>query len=423
MALTAAVPAWLSSSTTLSDPVWEWLVFLLCRAGRRCWCSMPTRGIAAALGKKEDTGTAIAREVLATGLVERLLRRDGTLWIINTEALAMGRFAPEWQPSQALQDAVIADHTARRAYAARHKDLSEDLELADHRLAAFSAADYGGEQDLLELAQRKDQANYAFALAKIENERFIKASGLEGNAISALMLADPAFAAAWRQHNGVELQRQDQHQWLVAQWNGLRMDAQETVSLARKRLWEHQQKQPTSPEELMRTPLPRGTYSITPRGLMTKDFQRTNHLRDASGVRRLLMVLLGLARGARIYRTTIEGIADRMGRHRETVGRGLRVLHDAGHLKGGYLMAKERTKEFEYSHAEGRLKAALVDGISPSRIRGVELTFPCNRTSTRVRSELSSGLLDVMVYDQPRRAAQGEVKGPCNDRALRWRGG
>lgn len=268
------------------------------------------------------------------------------------------------------------------------------------------------EPDLLELAQRKDQANYAFALAKIENERFIKASGIEGSAIGDQMLADPAFAAAWRQHNGVELQRQDQHQWLVAQWNGLRMDAQETVSLARKRLWEHQQKQPSSPDELLRSQLPRGTYSITPRGLMTKDFQRSHHLRDASGVRRLMMVLLGLAKGARTYRTTIEGIADLMGRHRETIGRGLRVLHYAGHFKGGYLMAKERTKEFEYSHAEGRLKAALVDGISPSRIRGVELTFPCNRMSTRVRSELPPGLLDVMVYDQPRRAAQEAVEAP-----------
>jgi len=175
------------------------------------------------------------------------------------------------------------------------------------------------------------------------------------------------------------------------------------VTVARRRLWEHQQKQPSSPDELLRPSLPRGTYSMTPRGLMTKEFQGTQHLRDASGVRRLMMVLLGLARGANTYSATIESIADRMERHRETIGRGLRVLHEAGYLAMAYLVAKERVKVLRYENAASGLKATIIAGISPSRIRGVRLTFPSNKGSNRERSELSSGLLDVALYEQPRR--------------------
>lgn len=399
MTLTAAVPHWLTTTTAISDPAWEWIVFLLCRAGKRCWCSIPTRAVAAALNRKEETGTRLAREVIATGLVARLCRHDSTLWIINTEALLLGELSPDWQPSQELQAAVIADHTNRKAYADRAKELSVDSSLADLRLACFSSEGYGGEADLLSLSRRRSQASHAFTLAVIENERFQKAHNTTESSVGDKMLADPAFAADWTRHDGIQLQRQHQRELVEAEWHELYAQARGATARVRNRIREHQKVTPASPEVLLRKPLARGTYSLTPRGLMTKEFQKEHRLRDASGVRRLMMVLLGMAKGARTYDTTIKAIAQRLGRHRETVGVGLQVLHDAGMIGLGYIMAK--SKELAYAASDTGTKVTW--GVSPSRIRGVRVTLNGNRADGRAKSELPPDYMDLVVYDQPRR--------------------
>lgn len=399
MTLTAAVPHWLTTTTAISDPTWEWIVFLLCRAGKRCWCSISTRAVAAALGRKEDTGTRLTREAIATGLVARLCRHDATLWIINIEALLSGKLSPGWQPAQELQAAVIADYANRKAYADRAKELSVDSSLADHRLVSFSSVNYGGEADLLSLARRRSQASHAFTLAVIENERFQKAHHTTGSSVGDRMLADPAFAADWRRHDGLQLQRQHQRELVEAEWNELYAQAREATARVRNRIREHQKVTPASPEALLRKPLARGTYSLTPRGLMTKEFQKEHRLRDASGVRRLMTVLLGMAKGACTYDTTIKAIAQRLGRHRETVGVGLQVLHDAGMIGLGYITAK--TKELAYAPSDTGTKVAW--GISSSRIRGVRVTLTGNRAKGRAKSELPPEYLDLVVYDQPRR--------------------
>lgn len=398
MTLTAAIPHWLTTSTSVSDPAWEWLAFLLCRAGKRCWCSISTRAVATALGRKEDTGTRLAREAIATGLVARLCRHDATLWIINTDALLSGRLSPGWQPSQELQVAVLADHANRKAYAHRAKELSVDSSMADHRLACFSSENYGDEADLLSLARRRSQASYALALAVIENERFLKSYKARGNATDDQMHAGLTFADWWR-HDCMQQQRQHERELADAEWNELYAQAKEATARERKRMWEHQKSHPTSPEVLLRAPLARGSYSLTPRGLMTKEFQKEHHLRDASGVRRLMMVLLGMARGARTYDTTIKAIAQRLGRHRETVGVGLQVLHDAGMIGLGYIMAK--TKELAYTPSDAGTKVTW--GISSSRIRGVRVTLIGNRAEGRAKSELPPEYLNLVVYDQLKR--------------------
>ena len=98
----------------------------------------------------------------------------------------------------------------------------------------------------------------------------------------------------------------------------------------------------------------------------------------------------------------METIAASMGRHRETVGKGLRVLHDAGMISLAYLSAKERERKIIYGQGATGMKPRLVDGLSSSRIRGVRITLCTNRKSERVRNNLGRGLVDTVVYERPR---------------------